>query len=211
VLKVVVKPRRIITPEQFDSLLAAIDVRYQTMVLLDIETGLRWGELIALRPCDIDFTARVVNVHRTIVEVSKKNSPTGDRTFVKDYPKDDEPRVVQIEGSTCQVLREHMVAYGVREDSLLFTSTNGQPISRNNFRSKVWLPAFLAAELKSTTTFHGLRAAHASWLLAGGADLQVVKERLGHKQITTTQQYLGTLPDAGDRALAAFRKVRGQG
>ena len=72
------------------------------------------GELIALRPCDIDFTARVVNVHRTLVEVSRKNSPTGERTFVKDYPKDDEPRVVQIEGSTCQVLREHMLAYGVR-------------------------------------------------------------------------------------------------
>jgi hypothetical protein len=33
-------------------------------------------------------------------------------------------------------------------------------------------------------------------------------ERLGHKQITTTQQYLGTLPDSGDRALQAFRKIR---
>lgn len=206
--KVIVKAKRIITPEQFDSVLAAVDVRYQTMVLLDIETGLRWGELIALRPCDIDFTARVVNVHRTLVEVSRKNSPTGERTFVKDYPKDDEPRTVQIEASTCQVLREHMLAYGVREDTLLFTSTNGNPISRNNFRTKVWLPAFVTAELKTATTFHGLRAAHASWLLAGGADLQVVKERLGHKQITTTQQYLGTLPDAGDRALAALRKIR---
>ncbi len=176
--KVIVKAKRIITPEQFDSLIAAIDIRYQTMVLLDIETGLRWGELIALRPCDIDFTARVVNVHRTLVEVSRKNSPTGERTFVKDYPKDDEPRVVQIEASTCQVLREHMLAYAVREDTLLFTSTNGNAISRNNFRTKVWLPAFVTAELKTATTFHGLRAAHASWLLAGGADLQVVKERL---------------------------------
>lgn len=206
--KVIVKAKRIITPEQFDSLLAALDVRYQTMVLLDIETGLRWGELIALRPRDIDFTARVVNVHRTLVEVSRKNSPTGEGIFVKDYPKDDEPRVVQIEASTCQVLREHMLAYGVREDTLLFTSTNGNAISRNNFRTKVWLPAFVTAGLKTATTFHGLRAAHASWLLAGGADLQVVKERLGHKQITTTQQYLGTLPDAGDRALAALRKIR---
>jgi len=208
--KVVAKAKCIIAPEQFDNLLSAIDVRYQTMVLLDIETGLRWGELIALRPCDIDFTTRVVNVHRTLVEVSKKNSPTGQRIFVKDYPKDDEPRVVQIEAATCQVLREHMLAYGVREDALLFTSSNGNPISRNNFRTKVWRPAFLAAELKTTTTFHGLRAAHASWLLAGGADLQVVKERLGHKQITTTQQYLGTLPDAGDRALAALRRIRGR-
>lgn len=209
--KVVVKPKKIITPEQFDALLAAIPQRYQAMVLLDIETGLRWGELIALRPCDIDFAAREVHVHRTIVEVSKKHSPTGTRTFVKDYPKDDEPRLVQIEQATCQMLKQHMLAYGVRDEALLFTSSNDQPISRNNFRTKVWLQAFEDAELKGTWTFHALRAAHASWLLAGGADLQIVKERLGHKQITTTQQYLGTLPDAGDKALEAFRKIRGQG
>ncbi|MCW2940301.1 MAG: putative Tyrosine recombinase xerD, partial [Actinomycetia bacterium] len=38
-----------------------------------------------------------------------------------------------------------------------------------------------------------MRHAHASWLLAGGADLQVVKERLGHASISTTEKYLHTL------------------
>jgi hypothetical protein len=33
-------------------------------------------------------------------------------------------------------------------------------------------------------------------------------DRLGHQQITTTQQYLGSLPDAGERSLAAFEAVR---
>jgi len=208
--KVVLKPKRIITPKEFAGLLAAIDVRYQTMVLLDIETGLRWGELIALRPCDLDLAARTINVHRTLVEVSKKISQTGKRMVVKDYPKDDEPRTVQIEAATCRVLRQHMVANGVRDNDLLFTGATGTAISRNNFRSKIWLPALVAAKIQGTVTFHNLRAAHASWLLAGGADLQVVMERLGHKQVTTTQQYLGSLPDGGDRALAAFRKIRNQ-
>ena len=206
--KVIAKPKRIITPEEFDVILAALPVRYQTMVLLDIETGLRWGELVVLRPVDIDFVARNVIVRRGVVEVSKKNSPTGQRTFVKDYPKDDEQRLVQIEPETCNLIREHLLAYGVRDEDLLFTSTARTIISRNNFRTKVWLPALEAAALKENVTFHNLRAAHASWLLAGGADLQVVKERLGHRQITTTQQYLGVLPDAGERALAAFRKTR---
>ena len=44
--------------------------------------------------------------------------------------------------------------------------------------------------------------------MAGGADLNVVMDRLSHKQITSTQQYLGSLPDAGERALAAFEAVR---
>ena len=56
--------------------------------------------------------------------------------------------------------------------------------------------------------FHNLRAAHASWLLAGGAVIIIVQERLGHRRITTTQQYTGALPDAGDRALTAYRKIR---
>jgi hypothetical protein len=37
-----------------------------------------------------------------------------------------------------------------------------------------------------------LRHAHASWLLAGGADIHVVTERLGHATITTTEWYLHT-------------------
>jgi integrase len=67
------------------------------MVLLAIETGLRWGELIALRPDDVDLKGGVVVVRRTIVEVARKNSPTGQRMSVKDYPKDDEQRAVHIE------------------------------------------------------------------------------------------------------------------
>ncbi|MGI5420689.1 tyrosine-type recombinase/integrase [Actinomadura luteofluorescens] len=55
---------------------------------------------------------------------------------------------------------------------------------------------------------HDLRHAHASWLLAGGADLQVVKERLGHRKISTTERYLHTLPTADETALEALAKIR---
>ncbi len=53
-----------------------------------------------------------------------------------------------------------------------------------------------------------MRHAHASWLLAGGADLQMVKDRLGHGSIATTEKYLHTLPEADDLALDAFSKIR---
>jgi integrase len=206
--KVIRKPKQIITVTQFNAILDNIDERHELMLLLAIETGLRWGELVALRPVDIDLVNHLVHVRRTLVEVSIKKSPTGQRITVKDYPKDDEQRDVQIEQATCRLIRQHMLKYAVREEDLLFTSSAGTPISRNNFRTKSWLPALEAAKLGRTVTFHGLRAAHASWLLAGGADLAVVQERLGHRQITTTQQYLGTLPDSGQRALAALRKIR---
>ena len=101
-----------------------------------------------------------------------------------------------------------MLEYGVRDGDVLLTTGAKTMLSRDTFRTKFWSPAVTKAKLEQMVTFHNLRAAHASWLLAGGADIVVVQERLGHRQITTTQQYLRVLPDAGERALAAFRKIR---
>jgi integrase len=81
-------------------------------------------------------------------------------------------------------------------------------IPRDWFRLNIWRPALEKAGMTFHVRGHDLRHAHASWLLAGGADLQVVKERLGHSSITTTEKYLHTLPDADDTALDAFAKIR---
>jgi len=83
-----------------------------------------------------------------------------------------------------------------------------QHIGRNWFRRMVWRPACQAADLTDLPHFHDLRHSHASWLLAGGADLQVVKERLGHASIMTTQRYLHTLPEADETAVEAFTRIR---
>lgn len=76
------------------------------------------------------------------------------------------------------------------------------------FRTQVWNPALEIVGLGFHVRPHDLRHAHASWLLAGGADLQVVKERLGHSSISTTEKYLHTLPDADETALDALQRIR---
>ena len=73
---------------------------------------------------------------------------------------------------------------------------------------KVWKPALKRAGITFNVRAQDLRHAHASWLLAGGADLQIVKERLGHGSISTTEKYLHTLPDADETALDAFSRIR---
>ena len=82
-------------------------------------------------------------------------------------------------------------------------------IPNNWFRNQIWLKALDAAQLGFHITPHVMRHAHASWLLAGGADIQVVKERLGHASILTTQRYLHTLPENEDAALTAMARIRG--
>jgi site-specific recombinase XerD len=57
--------------------------------------------------------------------------------------------------------------------------------------------------------FPRVRHAHASWLLAGGADLKGVMDRMGHAQIQTTQKYLHTLPDTDQKNLDALTRIAG--
>lgn len=83
-------------------------------------------------------------------------------------------------------------------------------IPKRWFRDHVWLRAIEKAGIGFKVRVQDLRHAHASWLLAGGADLQVVKERLGHGSIRTTENYLHTLPDADTTALDALAKIRGR-
>src|SRR4051794_25874767 len=90
---VVTKTRRIITPEQFDAIYWALpDEQMRLLVETDIETGLRWGELVELRPRDFDFGTGQLVVSRVVVELNPKFHPEGGRFLVKDYPKDKEWR-----------------------------------------------------------------------------------------------------------------------
>lgn len=88
-------------------------------------------------------------------------------------------------------------------------ATDGH-ISGDWFRKSVWARALQRADIGVRITPHGMRHAHASWLLAGGADLQVVKERLGQRSIRATERYLHALPEAQNAALAALDAVRGE-
>ena len=209
--KVVLKQRRILTPAEFETVLATMPARFKPLLLTEIETGLRWGELVAIRPRHVDFLSRTITVEETIVEVSKKDSPTGERMIFKPYPKDDEPRTLRVTQDLLDVLAARIADLGLSRDDLLFPSrevAHGNPLSRATFNTRHWRPVTQKAGIDFPLHMHDLRHAHASWLLAGGADLKSVMERMGHSQIMTTQKYLHTLPDADDKALAAFESVR---
>lgn len=202
------KRRRIVTPEEYDALRSHLSPMALLLSDIDIETGARPGEVFALRLSRVDRSERIVRIEQVLIEVSKKDSPTGERFIFKDLPKDDEPRAVRISRNLTETIYAYAEEHGIGPDDLLFTSQRGGPLSRSNFRNREWRPAVEAAGLEFYPTVRDLRHAHASWAVNGGADIVAVKERLGHAHLSTTQGYLHTLPESDDQALAAFQKVR---
>jgi integrase len=86
------------------------------------------------------------------------------------------------------VLAQRVEAYALSGDDFHFSSTHAPAEYRCHVtpsETRVWQPALQKAALGFNVRIHDLRHAHACWLLAGGADLATVMERLGHRQITT--------------------------
>lgn len=142
------------------------------------------------------------------MEVSIKNSPTGARMLTKPYPKDNEPRTMGLPADLVDQLAAWIASRRLGPADLLFATRNGTPISRNTFRTRIWLPAIRASGIDFDVRVHDLRHAHASWLLAGGSDLKSVMDRMGHAQITTTQKYLHPMPDSDAKNLDALNRIR---
>ena len=122
-----------------------------------------------------------------------------------------ETRTLAVSQDLIDTITDRIHELGLGPDDLLFPSretAGGQPLSRATFNTRHWRPAVQRSGIDFHVRMHDLRHAHASWLLAGGADLKSVMQRMGHAQIQTTQKYLHTLPDADERALAAFHTIR---
>ena len=112
---------RIITPEQFDAIYAALpDADIQLLVETDIETGLRYGELTELRVKDIDAANRILTVSRAVVELNRKYHPEGGRFLVKPYPKDKQSRRFKLSAQMCTKIAAHIQALGLGRDDLIF-------------------------------------------------------------------------------------------
>lgn len=102
-----------------------------------------------------------------------------------------------------EVLARHLETHPDVDEgrALVFTSDEGTPLRRTNFRRRIWRPAVERAGLPAATTFHALRHATASWLIDAGANPLEVAERLRHTRVSTTLAVYGHLFDGVDDRL----------
>jgi integrase/recombinase XerD len=102
-------------------------------------------------------------------------------------------RIVPVGKHALAMLKDYLAAVrasllGKRESDRLFLSRTGRPIDRATLFNIVRTQALIAG-IAAEISPHMLRHSFASHMLAGGADLRVVQEMLGHSDISTTQIY----------------------
>jgi integrase len=118
------------------SLADAINPQYRLLVLLGTFASLRWAELAALRPGDIDLDACTIRVDRQLIEQRGGGSAFG-------APKSRAgKRIVPFPAMLQADLCEHLTRVGHGQaDALVFTSPAGTPMRHSNFYRRAWLPA----------------------------------------------------------------------
>ncbi len=137
------------------------------MIQLFYETGIRLSEMMGLKQRDIDFGMGQIKV-------------LGKRNKVRYVPVNDE---------MIQKLKQHMsLSKSTGSEDALFQNEKGQPLSRSSFYRRVKSSLSLVTTQKKKSP-HVLRHSFATHMLNNGADLNHIKEILGHANLAATQVY----------------------
>jgi integrase len=211
------KPRiEPLTPEQARVLLAAVrGDPLEALYRVALSLGLRRGEVLALRWEDIDVDRRELHVTGSVRRVSGK--------LRRRLPKTNSSiRTLPVPALLLEVLRQHRIQQDNQrtnehwqEHGLVFSSSVGTLMEPGNLHRRFKI-VLKRAGLPATIQFHDLRHSCATLLLAQGVPLVIVRDTLGHTQISTTADIYGhVLPethrDAVDSLDALLNEESGDG
>jgi integrase len=176
---------------------------WEAIAAVDLGTGVRRGELLALHWGDFDLDGASAKVLRSVEETRAGLRVKVTKTK---YGR----RTISLAPSTVEVLRAHLkrqretrIALGMgREtaETLVFSTPDGQLLSPDNL-SRDWIRLVKAKSLPNVT-FHALRHTHASALIASGLDVVKISRRLGHSSPKVTLTIYAHLFEKGDHAAA---------
>jgi integrase len=181
--------------------------RHGTVAMVALFTGMRLGEVLALRWSNVDLDRKIIRVREALeqtkqfgVRFKAPKSKAGRRDItlpdilvdaLREYHK------AQLE------LRMRCGAGRLPDDALLFATIDGRPLAPN-LVSTLWV--YFAQRIGlPEITFHSLRDTHASQLIDQGVDIVTISKRLGHaKPDITLRTYAHMFRKDDSRAAAAI-------
>lgn len=204
------KEIRPLTPEQARTLLdAARGDRLEALYVLALNTGLRQGELLALKWEDVELEDAVLRVRRTLTR-------TGGKVDVGPPKTNKSRRSVGLTTPAVEALHAHLsrqleemeqMGSLYRPGGLVFANESGGIINPSNLRNRSFKKLLKRAELPEIR-FHDLRHTCATLLLSRNVNRKVVFEMLGHSSIAITlDTYSHVLPIMQESAVRALEDV----
>lgn len=164
------------------------------VVLVLAFTGLRFGELAALRVRRVDLVRRRLQVAESVTEVAGR--------LEWGTPKTHQTRSVPLPRTLAERLTP--IVAGLMPDELVFRAPAGGPLRLRNWRTRVFDSARDRAGLGGITP-HDLRHTAASLAIASGANVKAVQRMLGHASAAMTLDvYAGLFGDDLDAVAVAL-------
>ena len=173
-----------LTFEEADRLVAVANTDWRPFLVVALKTGLRVGELLALKWQDIDLVAGHLIVRRTLWR--EQEGP----------PKGGSNRKVPLSDVAVATLK----VYRHLKGPYVFCDASGARLTHSMVKDVV-PDACRRAGLGKRITTHGLRHTFASHLVMRGASLKAVQELLGHESIEMTLRYSHLTPDVKRQAV----------
>jgi integrase len=194
--------KRFLSPAEVEELASIMKARYRLVVLTGAYTGLRFGELAALRVDDLDLLRRTLRVDEQLSRQGSSKMTTGPLKSKKAY------RTIGIPAFLAEELAAHLSAFPSSTD-FVFSHESGGPLDYGRFRRRHWHPA-VEASVGEPCTPHDLRHTHVAMLIADGQSPRYIADRLGHKSTRTVLDVYGHLyEDVDEAAMEGLERLRG--
>lgn len=173
--------------EEAERFLAAATAPWLAMLTTALKTGLRIGELRALKWSDVDLVSGRVVVRRTIWR-GQEDSPKGGRA-----------REVPLSEKAVEVLKAHRQLRHLK-GGYVFAHEDGAVLAEADVLGVV-ADTCRRCGIAKELSWHGLRHTFASHLVMRGQPLKAVQELLGHASIEMTMRYAHLSPDVRRQAV----------
>jgi integrase len=185
--------------ETVAALADGIAERYRALIVLGAGAGLRIAEALGLTVDRVDWLRRTVTVDR---QLARNGGPVPTFAPVKD--KRNRARVIPVGQVVLDALAAHIAAFGTGPDGLIFTTPLGAKVGHGTW-SDTWRAVAGSLGIASGDGYHLLRHFYASALIASGASVKEVQERLGHTSALMTLDIYGHLwPGDDERTRSAI-------
>ena len=169
-------------------------IKYVPQMLIMLHTGMRMGEINALKSSDVNLQFKTVEISRTITRGAGDIAILGEDTKTAAGN-----RLIPLSAASQAIFKDVLQNYTPNAQDLIFTA-NGAPLSTNRvnceFQRILKKYDIIDKSVPGKVSLHSLRHTYATRCIESGMSAKVLQELLGHTDIRIT---MNTYCDAFDQ------------